>query len=263
MEHITSRTNPTVRLVRLLLTRRSTRYRERAFVAEGVRAVTTLIERGVPLRAVLLDAGAPGGVPQAIVAGLDPDQHRVLAVEPALFREISDVEEPQPVLAIFDMPETSMPVDAQAILAVDGVQDPGNLGSILRSASASGIDGVLLLPGTVDRYSPKVVRASAGLIGSLPVATGNAALTLLEECASNGLSIVLAHGEGDTHYSAFDWTRPFVLVIGSEASGASDQLRNMADVQVQIPMQNDVESINVAAAAAVLLFEAQRQRYRG
>jgi TrmH family RNA methyltransferase len=262
LETITSRTNPTVRLVRLLLSRRSARYREQAFVAEGLRTVTALVERGVPLRAMLLDESRLHELPDALSAVLETHDQRAIAVVHRLFRELSDVEEPQPVLAIFRMPAVEMPENPTAVLALDGVQDPGNLGSILRSAAASGIEGVLLLPGTVDRFSPKVVRSTAGLIGSLPVVAGSEAVGLFDELARAGRNVVLAEGGGTSVYSAFDWSAPFLLVVGGEATGASLAIRDAVNETVRIPMSNNVESINVAAASAVLLFEAQRQRQK-
>jgi RNA methyltransferase, TrmH family len=261
LETITSRTNPTVRLVRLLLSRRSARYRERSFVAEGLRTVTTLVERGVELRAVLMDESRLHGLPDALTSTLSEGQEqRVVAVDHRLFRELSDVDEPQPILAVFRMPTLRMPENPDALLALDGVQDPGNLGSVLRSAAAAGVEGVLLLPGTVDRFSPKVVRSTAGLIGSLPVMAGSEAESYFRELAGKGLQIVLADGDGAIVYTDYDWSAQFLLVVGSEASGASPTIRDAVNETVRIPMSNGVESINVAAASAVLLFEAQRQR---
>ena len=263
METITSRTNPTVRLVRLLLARRAARYRERAFVAEGVRTITTLVERGLKPRALLLDAARLVELPEGLTAAVEAEGGRVLSIASPLFRELSDVEEPQPALAVFEMPDLPLPDQPEALLALDGIQDPGNLGSILRSAAASGIDGVLLLPGTVDRFGPKVVRATAGLIGSLPVLTAGEAMSYVHQWHADGGRVILADGAAPTAYTECDWTQPFILVLGSEASGASAAVRQLATEAVKIPMERDVESINVAAAAAVLLFEARRQRIHG
>lgn len=261
LETITSRTNPTVRLVRLLQERRAARYRERSFVAEGLRTITTLVERGVPARALLIDQARLDELPAGLREAVEAQGGRVLALVPGLFRELSDVEEPQPALAVFRMPDRPMPEEPRALLALDGIQDPGNLGSILRSAAASGVDGVLLLPGTVDRFSPKVVRATAGLIGSLPVLTARDAVRYVNDWRIKGGRAILADGSAPTAYTECDWTQPFLLVLGSEASGATTEMRALATETVSIPMEPGVESLNVAAAAAVLLFEARRQRF--
>jgi TrmH family RNA methyltransferase len=246
----------------MLLTRRATRYRERAFVAEGLRAVSALLEQGLSARALLVDASRRGDVPGALLASAQAQDARVHQVDEAIFREMSDVETPQPVVAIFEMPAEQPPGAFTLALALDGVSDPGNLGTILRTAEAAGVDGVFLLRGTVDPYNPKVVRATAGSIGSLPLWRAPAIDKLCQLCEQFGAMIVVASGDGDVSYSDFDWTQPLLLVVGGEATGASRALRERADATVSIPMRSGVESINVTAATAVLLFEAARQRRR-
>jgi TrmH family RNA methyltransferase len=259
MDHVTSPANPTLRLVRSLYAKRSTRRREGLFVAEGLRTLSTLLGHGCLLRYLLIDDDARDAVPSDFVdAARQADAH-ILAIEADLFRDISDVETPQPVIGVFAIPEPKMPAKPSVVVALDGVQDPGNIGSILRTCRAANVEAVLLSKGVVDPYSPKVVRATAGQLASLPI---------LDRAGPDSLHsapdrIVVADSRRGEAYSAFDWTLPFVLVLGSEASGPGPDWQSAATDFVHISMNPEVESLNVAAAAAVLLFEAQRQIQAG
>jgi TrmH family RNA methyltransferase len=142
-------------------------------------------------------------------------------------------------------------------VVADALRDPGNLGTLLRAAAASGADEVLLGPGTVDAYNPKVVRGAMGTHFRLPMAT-----MTWPAIAShlNGLSIWLADVRGAVPYTKVDWTEPCALIVGGEAEGASPEAEELATGRISIPMQHGIESLNAAVAAAVILFEAQRQR---
>ena len=260
MDVITSRTNPTVRLVRSLLTRRAVRYRERIFVAEGLLAVTSLIENGNRLETLLVDADRQADVPSHLLDTAERPNARSLLVSSEIFGYLSDVETPQPVIGVFAMPELVIPRSPRILVALDGVQDPGNLGSILRTCRAAGVDGVVLSSGTVDPYNPKVVRSTAGQFGDLPVLPVSNVDQIWSEHRSVPERVVIADHNAETLYTEFDWTTPFVLVLGSESAGVGDEWQARATDRVRIDMEAGVESLNVAAAAAVLLFEARRQR---
>ncbi|MCA1964181.1 MAG: RNA methyltransferase, partial [Prosthecobacter sp.] len=145
-------------------------------------------------------------------------------------------------------------------LALDRVQDPGNMGTLLRTAEAAGVDGVISLGGSVDLFSPKVLRSAMGAAFRLPVLVGLAAEALPGVCAQHGLHLAAATGEGETDYTAHDWQTPTVLILGNEGQGVSPALLAACHSRLHIPLANGVESLNVAAAGAVLLFEAARQR---
>jgi TrmH family RNA methyltransferase len=142
-------------------------------------------------------------------------------------------------------------------LILDRVRDPGNLGTILRTALAARVEQVLLTPGTVDLTNPKAVRAAMGAHLHLPVAQLG-----WEPIAgvTAGCDVWLAEASGDAFYTAVDWTRPVALIVGGEASGAGRQARSLAQASVSIPMSADVDSLNTAVATAVILFEVARQR---
>jgi TrmH family RNA methyltransferase len=169
----------------------------------------------------------------------------------------SDTVTPPGVLAVVPFPEVPEPECSSWTLIVDSVRTPGNLGAILRTAAAAGVGQVLLTPGTVDLYNPKVVRGAAGAHFYLSV------LPLLwhqVEQRLQDLNVWLAAPQGDVSYTEADWQRPLALIIGGEAHGASQAALALADKHVTIPMARGVESLNVAVATGVLLFEIARQR---
>jgi TrmH family RNA methyltransferase len=142
-------------------------------------------------------------------------------------------------------------------LIVDRLQDPGNLGTLLRSALGAGVHAVLLTPGTVDPFNPKVVRAAAGAHFHLPIATLDPVAIQRE---FPGLEIVVAHPQALRAYDERDWTRASAVVIGSEAHGISAELARLAADEVRIPLRGGVESLNAGVAGSIILFEAARQR---
>lgn len=259
IDTVTSRTNPTVRLVRSLYQRRATRYRERLFVVEGLRTIESLIAHGCQLTRLLADADRINDVPTSFLEAADAADATLLAVDSGLFAELSDVEAAQPLIGVFEMPDATVPEAPHSVVTLDGIQDPGNLGSILRTCQAAGVDAVLMSRGTVDPYSPKVVRATAGQFAALPLIP----ISSPESLASPDFRgfprrIVLADSAGAVSHTDFDWAESFVLVLGNEAAGPGTEWTDAATDRVRISMAAGVESLNVAAAAAVLLFEARR-----
>lgn len=236
------------------------RYREHAVLVEGPRAIRTAIEHGTRVRTVLIDARRADAVDPDLHAAFASLSARVLTVAGEAFDSFVDTEHPQPVVAIVEMPEPRLPRMATLALALDGVRDPGNLGTLLRTACAASVDVVALLPGCVDPFNPKTVRASAGLVFAIPVARFESLAAVGAACFSRPPQVVLAEAEGDLLWDQYDWAAPTLLALGGEAGGASDHVRTYADIRVRLPMAPGVESLNVAAAGAALLFECVRQR---
>jgi TrmH family RNA methyltransferase len=242
-----------------LYERRAARYREGLFVAEGVRTVSTLITHGCRLHRLLVDAGRIDDVPLPLFDAANAVDTRLLAVETGIFRELSDVEAAQAVIGVFAIPAHPAPASPEIVVVLDGIQDPGNLGSILRSCRAARVDAVLLAKGTVDPYSPKVVRGTAGEFAALPVLSLDSpeALRSGDFAGFPGRIVVAGSGAGRRH-TEYDWSTPFILVLGSEAAGPRAKWSEFDVDRVRIALDPSVESLNVAAAAAVLLFEARR-----
>ena len=265
MDNITSRTNPTVRLLHSLARRRTVRRREGLFVAEGQRAIAGLLGDGYSPVIVLIDADRAAEIPQPLIEQLQAADARINLVEPSIFTYLSDVTSPQPLIAAFNMRDIELPGDLSQVVAIDGIQDPGNLGTILRTCRAAGVELAGLLPGTADLYNPKVVRATAGQLGSLAVVQTTGLDVLIDAQIARGIEprIVIAEAGANTCHTSFDWTEPFVLVLGNEAAGPRSETVALATHRVRIDMAAGSESLNVGAAAAVLLFEARRQRQNG
>ena len=190
----------------------------------------------------------------------------VLMVPQALLDPILNTETPQPVAALVEMPDWTwahvlQPHEAWAplVIVLAGLQDPGNLGTILRSAEAFGATGVVAIPGTVTAWNPKAVRASAGSVFRMPVISSS-----VEECFAKlreaGTRIVTTTVRGAEPVDMMNFTGPVALLIGNEGNGVPEAIAAHADAQVTIPCPGPVESLNAAVAASVLLYEACRQR---
>ena len=256
---ITSTTNESVKYVRSLH-RKRTRYGERAFIAEGVRAVEEGIQAGIQpaflfYTPLTLDSPrARSTVTQAQRQGV-----RIRAVTDPVMAAMADTVTPSGILAVFPMPPTTIPQPLTWALVVDGLRDPGNLGTILRSALAARIQLVVTTAGTVDAHSPKVVRAAMGAHFRLNLLVDPPWPTIDE--ALHGLRVLLAKPREGSPYWQVDWRQPTALLIGGEAEGVSTEAKKLATDYAMIPMAEQVESLNAAVAASILLFEGARQRF--
>ncbi len=231
------------------------RYTERALVIEGLRLVREALAVDWVFYTEDFAAGAEA---QVLLATLEARDARLWSVSPEVLRAISDTETPQGIVALVPIPELGPAAAPTLRLALDGVRDPGNLGTILRAAWAAGVEWVLLPPGVVDPTNPKVLRAGMGAHFHVPV----------QRCAADelpaltvGTAVWLADVDGAMPYDAVDWRAPITLVVGGEATGAGPDVRALVgERRVFIPMARGVESLNAAMAATVLLFEIARQR---
>lgn len=182
-------------------------------------------------------------------------------VSVAVLTAIATTVNPDGVVAIAPRLTAQEPHIAQTKLgiALERLQDPGNLGTIIRSAVAVGVDSLWLSEDSVDIYHPKVLRASVGEWFRLPMATEPNLSELLKQHHRQGIQIVATTAQATKSYWEIDFTRPSLIVLGNEGAGLSSELIELADEQVQIPLANEVESLNVAIATALLLYEAKRQ----
>jgi RNA methyltransferase, TrmH family len=258
-ELITSPANPTIKLARSLH-RKRVRLRERAILVEGSRSILAALDLGVSIRALFIDAARASEVDPALIARLRDSAGRVLLVDPTLYQQLTDTEHPQPLVAICEMTDARLPVDCTFVVALDGVRDPGNLGTLIRSCAAAGVDGIALLHGSVDPYNPKAIRASVGSIFALPVQSFAGIDEIVHSCFLKRPTVIAADSDGDRAYDSVDWTSPALLVIGSEANGIASMVRTYADAVVNIPMAPGVESLNAAVAGSIIAFEVARQR---
>ncbi|OQA46149.1 MAG: 23S rRNA (uridine(2479)-2'-O)-methyltransferase [Chloroflexi bacterium ADurb.Bin325] len=254
---ITSPDNPKVKLARALLERKGREQQGRC-LAEGVRLIEDAVRAGLT-PALLFYTAQALAQPRAsqLIAAVERAGAAVVELGPAAFAALTDTVTSQGVVAVLPLPQHAAPPAPRLALVLDRLRDPGNLGTILRSAEAAGVDLVLLAPGCTDPWSPKVVRAGMGAHFRLPIIAGDWP-TLARHIA--GRPVWLAEAQAAVAYDRVDWTAPAALVVGGETAGLSAEAGRLATGRVAIPMAGPVDSLNAAMAATVILFEAARQR---
>ncbi|MFN3334825.1 MAG: TrmH family RNA methyltransferase [Caldilinea sp.] len=264
--HLTSPHNPHIKSA-LRLEKRSERAQRRLTLVEGIREVSQALESGiVPVEAFvcteLVDHNRMGGA-LAQLARLDAERRtHLFTVTPEVFARLAVREESGGVVLVtpfLDARLDHLPLRAKPFFAViDRPEKPGNLGAILRTADAAGVDGVIVCGG-VDLHNPNVVRASLGALFTVPVAEASAADAIAWLTAQQ-IRIIATTPDATTRYTAVDLTGPVAIVMGSEAEGLSAQWLAAAHERVMIPMAGHIDSLNLATATALLLYEVVRQR---
>lgn len=254
---ITSTSNQRVKDVRALQARRRSREKAGRFVIEGTRLVSEAIAAGAPVAEVYYTedyaAGAEG---RAVLDGLSRLGGVLSPVDEAVMGAMSDTETPQGVLAVLPTPALAPPADPDFVLVIDAVSDPGNLGTIMRAAASAGVPLMVAASGTVDVTNPKVVRAAMGAHFRLPVRQRS-----WEGIAAqlSDYTVFLADSGSGATYHRVDWTQRCALIVSDEAHGPSQPAARLAAARVTIPMPGGMESLNVAMATSILLFEWVRQ----
>ena len=256
-------THPRVQRLRRLLGRRSARLEENAFVVEGAKVVTEALASGWRIEALYV----VGGTEDQLIERALADGVSVYDMAPGVMERVSDTVTPQPILAVVEMMTTDLDTlrpaltdGGFAVIGVD-VRDPGNAGTLVRSAEAAGACGVVLCEGSVELTNPKTVRASAGSLFHLPVVSGPGVDSVLQALGAMGVrrwGTSSATQDAPIDYTAADLSGPTAIVVGNEAHGLPAGLD--LDGYLTIPMAGRSESLNVGVATAVLCFEAARQR---
>jgi len=261
-------TNPRVQQLRRLIGRRSSRHDEGRFVVEGPVLVAEAVAAGWTVEAQFV-AAEEDGVDQPGVDGAGP----VFELAPGVLDRVASTETPQNPIAVVELPRWAtdrepaavLLIDASFVVVLERVNDPGNLGTILRSAEAAGADLVVVTPGSVDPYNPKVVRASAGALFHVPVVEATIDEAVAAGLATVGTSSHAAPGRTVVPFTETDLTGRVAIVMGNEAAGLPAEWTDTSGpVQrwTTIPHAGRSESLNVAMAATVLVFEAAKQRSR-
>jgi RNA methyltransferase, TrmH family len=253
---ITSTHNPKIKWVRTLQSQARARREEQVFAIEGVRLAEEALAAGWQARLVLYTEDlSPRG--QAVRDGFAGQGAQVECVAAHVLAAASDTETPQGILVVLSGQELPTPQALDFVFIPDGVRDPGNLGTMLRTAAAAGVQAVFCPPETADAFAPKVLRAGMGAQFRLLVVAlsweGIAARLRPQQ-------IYLAAAGQGIPYTQADFRSPAALVVGGEAAGASSQAHGLATTQIHIPMPGGSESLNAAIAAGILLFEVVRQR---
>lgn len=225
------------------------------FVVEGVRLVEEAVNSNWEFQFALYndDLNKRG---KQLVEKLQNENIELEKVESSLLRTLSETESPQGILAVVSLTQLQIPNSVNFVLILDQIRDPGNLGTLLRTAVAAGVDAVLLPPETTDAFAPKVVRSGMGAHFRLPI--HSMAWEEIQEQIKD-LQVYLADMDGQSCWET-DLSQPLALIIGSEAEGASEEARKLATQKISIPMTGNIESLNAGVAGSVLMFEVVRQR---
>ncbi len=276
---ITSTGNPRIRNVVQLMTSAKTRREQKSYVIEGLKLFEEApVEQ---MRQVFLTEAAlekarqirpevAGWVMNAPMLNLRGPACELVSDE--VFKRMSDTRTPQGVLCVMTMPEQSMTElinktcrerleENKLILVLEGIQDPGNLGTMLRTAEAAGVSFLLADRQTADLYNPKVIRSTMGAIYRIPVIYTEHLSASLNELKAAGVRLGAAHLKGKRSYWSEVFPKKTAILIGNEGSGLSDEVTRLADFLVKIPMQGEVESLNAAIAAGLLMYEYRRQHH--
>jgi TrmH family RNA methyltransferase len=262
VKEVTSLANPIVKDIRGLTSKKE-REASGAFLAEGLGFVAEALARGWPVRTLAYDRAAvvEPQLRRAIDATL-AQGGQVLEVTEKVLAAITRRDNPQAVIGVFEQrwtPLASLRLRPdETLVALDRVRDPGNLGTIIRTADAAGASGVILVGECTDPFALEAVRATMGSLLAMPLTRCSAA-EFLGWQAGSGAQVIATHLEGAVDYRTVDYARqPTVLLMGNEQSGLPDTLADAATSRVRIPQQGSAESLNLAIATAVMLFEARR-----
>jgi TrmH family RNA methyltransferase len=260
---ITSASNPKIKEALDIKNKRS-KYKHAAFIIEGPHLVETALASGNKIRTVFfMDSFRAKRNGQKILSEAAKKADEIFEVTEQIMNKLADTETPQGIIAIasYDIKklEEIKFKSTPLIVAVDGVQEPGNLGTIIRTSDAAGADAVVILKGTCDVFMQKTIRATAGSIFNVPIIyTGTD--KFIQWLKSNGIMLVATALDSDKSTFASDLKKPIAFVFGNEAHGVSSEIKRKADMILKIPIFGKAESLNVSASAAVCLYETARQR---
>ena len=244
-ELITSLKNPKVTAWKSLKDRKGRR-ETGCFLVEGRKMVEEALKSAFPVEAVLVEDGRqaefalPTGIP-------------VYTMPPHVLAAVCDTKTPQGIAAILKITENAC--RGSRFVALDGVQDPGNVGTIIRTADAAGFDGVFLSGQCADVFSPKVLRATMGSIFRMGIRVTEDLPVLLGQMTAEGVSVISSQLDGTPFYQHAPLAERFVLVIGSEGNGVTDEVKALATHRVRLPMRGGAESLNAAVAAGIMMYE--------
>lgn len=263
MIHITSSSNPTIKEIKSLY-RKKERWLQRSFIVEGIKIVEECIDKDHPLSCIVYCDqlfNIRGG---DLLWEKIKDYDKLIKISNKLYKEISQLESPQGILAVakFKLNSIDEIFDKTNpfILMLDQVQDPGNMGTIIRTADAFSVDGIVIAEGSVDVYNPKVVRSTMGSIFRVPLYFLDNLEGIIREFKKRNIKIYSTSLKGREFIQNINLREASAIIIGNESRGVSKPLEIMAGQLVKIPMSGEAESLNVAIASSIIMYEALRQR---
>lgn len=276
---ITSVTNQKVKRVVQLNKKSSQRKKEGVFVVEGIKMFLEApnewleevyvsegylrqMEDGI-IKAEFGGNGSTEALRQQAMDKLKTCGYEVVSEE--VFAKMSDTQTPQGILCIlkqmkYTLKDMIQNAETPLFLVLENLQDPGNLGTMMRTGEGAGVSGVIMSRETVDIYNPKTIRATMGSIYRVPFFYAEDVHAVIGQMKENGIHVYAAHLKGTKNYDAYDYRKPTAFLIGNEGNGLTDETAALADTYIRIPMAGQLESLNAAVAAAILMYEGVRQR---
>ena len=264
---ITSVNNQQLKQVAALLKKAKERREKKAFVVEGPKMVEEAPTEW--LKAVYVSEFFENAIENQPLLKVLKDRCKVSdatyeVVTDSVFKGVSDTQTPQGIMAVVRMPEYKMDQllagEKTHLLILESVQDPGNLGTMVRTGEGAGITGLIMNKTTVDLFNPKTIRSTMGSIYRVPfIVTEDLGKTMID-LQGDGISLYAAHLKGEHAYDEEDYTKACGFLIGNEGNGLSDNIADLADTYIKIPMEGQVESLNAAISATLLMYETNRQR---
>ncbi|HOP73884.1 MAG TPA: RNA methyltransferase [Bacillota bacterium] len=261
MELITSTSNDLVKLV-MSLHHKKGRKEQKLFIAEGIHPVTEALKAGIPIQRYIWTSKLTTSFEGKTLLDQLQSRYQGIEVSEHVFRKMSETESPQGILALIEIP-SEKPIDFSRIrfgLIVDGVQDPGNIGTIIRTAWAAGLDSLFFTPGTADPYQGKVVRATMGGIFNQNLFPNRTPEYIYKNAEKHGIQIIAGYPDATQSYFEVEMLGPTLFLVGNEGKGVSEVWDNYPIRKVYIPQPGQAESLNVAVSAGILIYEAVRQR---
>jgi RNA methyltransferase, TrmH family len=260
---ITSRDNSIIKHLRALSDPKH-RKKELVFLIEGVKMVEEALRDKAGVTMIVASPALVQHHGKGVIKLAENRSIDILWISDRLIDGISESKTPQPVMAVVAMKEHSedklFAHSSKLIVICHQLQDPGNLGTIIRTVEAVGAAGIAITPHTVDPYSAKVIRASMGSILRLPVVRIGDSSAFVKLCKQKGFQTVAAVVTGEKSHFDIDFKKPTVIILGQESAGLSQDIMAEVDLRVRIPMVETIDSLNVATSSAVVLYEAMRQR---
>ena len=266
---ITSTSNQQMKNISVLLKKSKERKNTKTFVVEGPRMV---VEASIEaLKAVYVAESFENSsenyeLLKELRNKCDKANAIYEVVADNVFKSVSDTQTPQGLMAVVRMPEYSLEelLDGERthLLLLESIQDPGNLGTMVRTGEGAGVTGVIMNKTTVDLFNPKTIRSTMGSIYRVPFYVTEDLAGTMKELQAKGISLYAAHLKGEHAYDEEDYTKACGFLIGNEGNGLSDEIANLADTYIKIPMEGQVESLNAAISATLLMYETNRQRRR-
>lgn len=259
---ITSTANARVKQIVQWQTKAKERRKDKVFLAEGIKMYEEAPESSV--MEVYLSQEVEDKLREQPVIWEKLNRTGYEVVSSEVFAKMSDTQTPQGILTVLKQPEylleELLKQPEPLFVVLENLQDPGNLGTIMRTGEGAGITGVIMSAQTVDIFNPKTIRATMGSIYRVPFLYVNDLGETLHLLHENGVHTYAAHLKGETYYDTFSFTEPTAFLIGNEGNGLQKETADMAESYLKIPMEGQLESLNAAVATALLMYEAHRQR---